>query len=92
MSIFGIPIILAVAAFFLVVFVHELGHYIVGRLCGIGAEVFSIGMGPKLYGYVDRRNTEWRICILPIGGYVRFLDENEYTNSNDSRYQKSKIF
>ena len=58
MSFFGMPIVSAVFAFFLVVFVHEMGHYWVGRLCGIGAKTFSIGLGPKIFSMVDKRNTE----------------------------------
>lgn len=54
------------------VFVHEMGHYLVGRWCGVKAEVFSIGFGPELYAWIDRRGTRWRIAALPLGGYVRF--------------------
>ena len=54
----GVPIFLAILAFVLVVFIHELGHYLVGRWCGIGATVFSIGFGPKLFSYTDQHNTE----------------------------------
>lgn len=54
------------------VFVHEMGHYLVGRWCGVKAEVFSIGFGPELIGWVDRRGTRWRIAAFPLGGYVRF--------------------
>ena len=60
----GLPIFATIFAFALVVFVHEFGHYIVGRLCGIGAEVFSIGFGPKIFGFVDKNHTEWKICLL----------------------------
>jgi len=58
-----------------VVFVHEFGHYIVGRWCGIGAEVFSIGFGRKLFGWTDRRGTHWQVAILPLGGYVKFTGD-----------------
>jgi regulator of sigma E protease len=56
----------------IVVFVHEYGHYIVGRWCGIGADAFSVGFGPEIYGWTDRRGTRWRIAALPLGGYVKF--------------------
>ncbi|MDT8344204.1 MAG: RIP metalloprotease RseP [Thermohalobaculum sp.] len=59
----------------IVVAVHEYGHYIVGRWCGIQAEVFSIGFGPKLWGWTDRRGTHWQIAALPLGGYVRFVGD-----------------
>jgi len=53
------------------VFFHELGHYLAARWAGIKVEVFSIGFGPKLIGWTDRSGTEWQICILPLGGYVK---------------------
>jgi regulator of sigma E protease len=49
----------------IVVFVHELGHYLVGRWCGIGAKVFSVGFGPELAGFTDRRGTRWRLSWIP---------------------------
>ncbi|TYO85001.1 RIP metalloprotease RseP [Oceanicella actignis] len=61
----------------IVVFVHEYGHYIVGRWCGIHAEVFSIGFGKELFAWVDRRGTRWRVAALPLGGYVRFLGDSD---------------
>ena len=48
------------------VFVHELGHYLVGRWFGVKAEAFSIGFGPELFAWVDRRGTRWRGCRLPV--------------------------
>lgn len=65
-----------------VVFVHEYGHYIVGRWCGIGAEAFSIGLGREVVGWTDRRGTRWRIGILPLGGYVRFLGDSDASSSH----------
>ena len=61
-----------VVALSVIVAVHEYGHYIVGRLCGIGAQVFSIGFGPVLFSRVDRRGTRWQLAALPFGGYVKF--------------------
>ncbi|MFV0475172.1 MAG: RIP metalloprotease RseP [Pikeienuella sp.] len=58
-----------------VVFVHEYGHYIVGRWVGIRAEVFSIGFGPELAHWRDRRGMRWRIGALPLGGYVKFAGD-----------------
>lgn len=60
-----------------VVFVHEMGHYLVGRWCGIGAEVFSIGFGKEIYGWTDRRGTRWRVSVLPLGGYVKFVGDSD---------------
>ena len=64
-----------VAVLGIVVFVHEYGHYIVARWCGIRAEVFSIGFGPVLWSRVDRRGTLWQVAALPLGGYVKFLGD-----------------
>ena len=58
----------------LVVFVHELGHFIVARLCGVRVEVFSIGFGPKLTG-LNRGGTDYRISAFPWGGYVKLAGE-----------------
>ena len=59
----------------LVVFIHELGHYLVGRWCGIHAVAFAVGFGPELLGYTDRRGTRWKFCAIPLGGYVRYLGD-----------------
>ena len=56
----------------IVVFVHEYGHYIVARWCGIRSDVFSIGFGPVLWSRRDRRGTLWQVAALPLGGYVKF--------------------
>jgi regulator of sigma E protease len=61
----------------LVVFFHELGHFLVARWCGVKILAFSIGFGPELLGFHDRYGTRWRIAAIPLGGYVKFLgDEN----------------
>jgi regulator of sigma E protease len=54
------------------VFIHELGHYFVGRWFGVGAEAFSIGFGREVIGWTDRRGTRWKLGWLPLGGYVKF--------------------
>lgn len=64
-----------VVALSVIVAVHEYGHYIVGRWCGIRAEVFSIGFGPRLISRRDRRGTLWQVAAIPLGGYVRFLGD-----------------
>src|SRR5690349_9484005 len=62
----------------IIVFFHELGHFLVARLCGVVVKTFSIGFGPELIGFTDRMGTRWRLSLIPLGGYVRFLgDENE---------------
>jgi regulator of sigma E protease len=52
--------------------VHELGHYLVGRWFGVGADAFSVGFGKEIAGFTDRRGTRWRLSLLPLGGYVQF--------------------
>ena len=59
----------------LIVFIHELGHYLVGLWCGVKVESFSIGFGPELAAFVDRRGTRWRIGAFPLGGYVKFFGD-----------------
>lgn len=61
----------------IVVIVHELGHYWVGRWCGVGVTSFSFGFGPELFGWTDKRGTRWKVSAIPLGGYVKFHgDEN----------------
>jgi regulator of sigma E protease len=61
-----------------IVFVHEMGHYLVARWNGIAIQTFSIGFGRELFGWNDRHGTRWRISMIPLGGYVRFVgDMNE---------------
>jgi regulator of sigma E protease len=64
-----------------VVFVHEMGHYLVGRWCGIGVRAFSIGFGPELLGFNDRHGTRWKLCAIPLGGYVKFVGDMNATSS-----------
>ena len=67
----------------IVVFFHELGHFLVARWCGVAVKVFSIGFGPELFGFNDRTVTRWRLSLVPLGGYVRFLgDDNEVSRTN----------
>ncbi len=62
----------------IIVFFHELGHFLVARWCGIRVLVFSMGFGPELTGFNDRHGTRWKISLIPLGGYVKFFgDENE---------------
>ena len=72
-------LLITVVAFILclsvIVFVHEFGHYYVGKLGGIHAEVFSIGFGPVLLSLNDKNGTKWQISAVPLGGYVKFLGD-----------------
>ncbi len=64
-----------------VVFVHEMGHYLVGRWCGIGVKAFSIGFGPELIGFNESRGTRWKLSAIPLGGYVKFAGDEDVTSS-----------
>lgn len=64
-----------------VVFVHEMGHYLVARWCGIGSQAFSIGFGPELIGFTDKHGTRWKISAIPLGGYVKFIGDESATSS-----------
>ncbi len=68
----------------IVVAVHEYGHYIVARWCGIHSEVFSIGFGPVLWSRRDRRGTLWQLAALPLGGYVKFLGDADGSSRADA--------
>ena len=57
------------------VFIHEMGHYLVARWFGVGAETFSIGFGREITGWTDKRGTRWKVGWLPLGGYVKFIGD-----------------
>jgi regulator of sigma E protease len=59
-----------------VVFIHELGHYLAAKRAGVRIEVFSLGFGPELWGWNDRSGTRWRVSLLPLGGYVKMFGES----------------
>ena len=67
-----------------VVFVHEYGHFIVGRWCGIKVDAFSLGFGPELCAFDDRKGTRWRIAAIPLGGYVKFHGDANAAGGADS--------
>src|SRR5262249_46143188 len=58
-----------------VVVVHELGHFLVARWCGVRIKAFSIGFGREIFGFYDRHGTRWRLAWVPLGGYVKFMDD-----------------
>jgi regulator of sigma E protease len=67
----------------LVVFFHELGHFLVARACGVRILVFSIGFGPELLGFNDRHGTRWKIAAIPLGGYVKFFGDDNAASVPD---------
>jgi regulator of sigma E protease len=83
-SIFGtiVPFLFVLS---IVIFFHELGHFLVGRLCGVKIDAFSLGFGPEIAAFTDRKGTRWRLGMLPLGGYVKFHgDANGASMSNDA--------
>jgi len=76
----GLPVLFV---FSVVVFFHELGHFLVARWCGVRVLVFSIGFGPELYGFNDRHGTRWKLSAVPLGGYVMFLGDDNPASAPD---------
>jgi regulator of sigma E protease len=72
-----LPYLLAIV---IIVFVHEAGHFYVGRLCGVKVETFSIGFGREIFGFNDKHGTRWKFCWIPLGGYVKFLGDANATS------------
>jgi len=68
----------------ILVFVHEMGHYLVARWNGVRVEVFSIGFGPEIRGWNDRLGTRWKICWIPFGGYVKFFGDSNSASQPDN--------
>lgn len=67
----------------LLVFIHEMGHYLAGRWSGIRILAFSVGFGPELVGYTDSHGTRWKISAIPLGGYVRFFGDADAASRPD---------
>ena len=74
--------------FTVIVFVHELGHFLVARRCGVYVETFSIGFGPEIFGWNDKYGTRWRFSLLPVGGYVKFLGDDDIASKPDFEEKK----
>ena len=67
----------------IVVFIHEMGHFLVARWCGVKVKAFSVGFGPEMFGFYDRNGTRWRLRRMPLGGYVKFLDDENAASVTD---------
>ncbi len=67
----------------LLVFIHEMGHYLAGRWSGIRILAFSVGFGPELVGFTDKHGTRWKISAIPLGGYVRFFGDADAASRPD---------
>lgn len=70
----------------IIVFVHEMGHYLVARWNGIAIQTFSLGFGPELIGFNDKRGTRWRIAAIPLGGFVRFVGDMNAASQPDEEF------
>ncbi len=66
----------------ILVFVHEFGHFLIARLCGVQVTDFSIGFGKELWGFTDRHRTKWKIFAIPLGGYCQFLGDADAASAN----------
>jgi regulator of sigma E protease len=78
----GIPAFLFVIT--LVVFFHELGHFLVARFFGVKVDVFSVGFGKEIFGWNDKRGTRWKVSWLPVGGYVKFAGDADASSRPDT--------
>lgn len=67
----------------IVVFFHELGHFSVARWNKVKVDAFAVGFGPELFGFNDRHGTRWKFCVIPLGGYVKFLGDQDATSRPD---------
>ncbi len=67
------------------VFVHELGHFLVARMCGVKVDVFSIGFGKELWGRRDKHGTYWKVAAVPLGGYCQFLGDDDAASSGENK-------
>lgn len=67
-----------------IVFIHEFGHFWVARLCKVRVEAFSIGFGYELFGFTDKKQTRWKFCLLPFGGYVKMFGDRNAASMPDN--------
>lgn len=68
----------------ILVFVHEWGHYIVARMCGVRVQTFSIGFGKEIWGFTDKSNTRWKFSLVPLGGYVQLFGDTDPASAGHS--------
>ena len=86
MANFIIPFIILILV---VVFIHEYGHYYFAKRYGVGVTDFSIGFGKEIFGWNDKSGTRWKICWIPLGGYVKFFgDRNVFSQSDQEELLK----
>ena len=78
-----------VVAFSLVIFIHEFGHFYVGKKCGIGVKEFSIGFGPRVFSFKDKTGVIWKLSLLPLGGFVKFEGDSDPSSMTKSNIQEN---
>ncbi len=79
-TVFSFVIVLSV-----IVSIHEFGHYLAARLCGVRIEQFSIGFGKEIFGFNDRHGTRWKFSLLPLGGYVKMFGDETEASTPDAK-------
>ena len=72
-----------------IVFIHELGHFLVARKNGVVVEVFSIGFGKEIFGWTDTHGTRWCFAWIPLGGYVRMRGDENAVSSNSKEAKRA---
>ena len=78
-----------IALIVVVVFIHEYGHYYFAKRFGVGVTDFSIGFGKEMFGWNDKSGTRWKVCVIPLGGYVKFFgDRNVYSQADNEKITK----
>ena len=78
-----------IALIVVVVFIHEYGHYYFAKRYGVGVTDFSIGFGKEMFGWNDKSGTRWKVCVVPLGGYVKFFgDRNVYSQADNDKIIK----
>ena len=83
-----IPFIILITC---VVFIHEYGHYYFAKKYGVGVTDFSIGFGKELFGWKDKSGTRWKICLIPLGGYVKFFGDRNVFSQSDQEILLKKL-
>ena len=77
-----------IAIISVIVFIHEFGHFIVARWCGVKVEEFSLGFGRELFACTDKKGTRWKLCLLPFGGYVKMFGDRNGASMPDDKLLK----
>jgi len=85
----GFSILAFLLAVVVIVFIHEMGHFLMGRWAGVNIEAFSVGFGKEIFGFNDRHGTRWKLCWIPLGGYVRFEGDTNAASMPDASVKPS---